>query len=287
MATRFHLSGRKRITTPEIDAQIVDIAKQKKFVTATEISAFTGVNRQTVGKRLKEKGLFCRRPAMKTELTQAHRDARIAFIEENYHIDWEKVVFSDEKVFKSYSDRMKVVYRPKNQRYNPDYVQTVQFSGRITCGLWGFVTAGGVGELCQISTKMKSAEYVSILDEVYVPALKSMYGEGFQEFRLMQDNAPAHTSNETRRYFNTHPDIQLLQRWPARSPDMNIIENIWGRMTVNWGVDAPLNKENLVSEAVSRWNQLVGDSQYIDNLYASIPRRFDEIIQNNGYPSSY
>lgn len=197
------------------------------------------------------------------------------------------MIFSDEKVFKSYSDRKKIVYRPKNQRYNPDYVQTVQFSGRITCGLWGYVSAGGVGELCQISSNMRSAEYVSILDEVYVPSIKAMYGEDCREFCLMQDNAPAHTSRETKHYFNTHPDIQILRGWPARSPDMNIIENIWGKMTINWSVDAPRSKDSLVGEAVRRWDELVGNTEYITNLYSSIPRRFDEIIQNHGYLSSY
>lgn len=287
MATRFHLCGRKRITSPETDTEIVNIAKERKFVTATEIGQLTGVNRRTVGKRLKENGLFCCRPALKTELTQAHRDARIAFIEQNYHIDWDKVVFSDEKVFKSYSDRMKVLYRPKNHRYHPDYVQHFQFSGRITCGLWGFITAGGVGELCEITSRMNSTEYVSILDEVYVPSMKAMYGDSFGEFQLMQDNARAHTSNETRQYFITHPDIQVLRGWPARSPDMNIIENVWGRMTINWHIGATRNKESILDEAKRRWDQYVGDSNYIASLYSSIPRRFDEILQNNGYNSSY
>lgn len=134
---------------------------------------------------------------------------------------------------------------------------------------------------------MKRTEYVSILDEVYVASMKAMFGESFEDFCFMQDNAGTHTSYETRQYFNTHPDVKLLNGWPARSPDMNIIENFWGRMTMNWDVGTTRNKQSILDKAKRLWDQYIGDSNYISSLYSSIPRRFDEIHQNNGNNSSY
>lgn len=287
LESRFKNSGRKRITTEDIDNAIFEYADLRKFVTATGIANIIGVNRRTVGRRLKEKGLFCRKPARKTELSREDCDKRLEFIEENYNIDWEKVVFSDEKSFKSYTDRAKVLYRPKGFRYHKDYVQQKKLSGRITCGVWGYITAFGFGELCEISSKMKSEEYISILDEVYKPSMQAMFEDERANFVLMQDNAPTHTSIQTKRYFDTHPDITILQNWPSKSPDMNPIENVWGNMTRDWHVNAPISREAILNEAKQRWDDMIGDTEYITHLYQSIPRRFDQIIQNDGHACKY
>lgn len=198
------------------------------------------------------------------------------------------VVFSDEKVFKSYSDRKKVLYRPKGERFNPDYVQFHRHSGRISCGVWGFITAGGVGELVEITSRMNSAEYISIINDIYEPAVDSIYGEQKHEFLLMQDNSAVHTSTATKHYFNTHPEIKLLQDWPPKSPDINPIENVWSTLTYNWDNDAMFNsREDILNATKNRWNNLIGESEYISKLYNSMPSRFAEIVENNGYPSSY
>ncbi|EFN63808.1 hypothetical protein EAG_12176, partial [Camponotus floridanus] len=43
------------------------------------------------------------------------------------------------------------------------------------------------------------------------------------------DNSAVHTSLETQTWFRNHPEIQLVN-WPARSPDLNLIENVWAQM---------------------------------------------------------
>lgn len=285
--SHFHRCGRPKITSPELDQEIFDYANERKFVTATEISREMGINQRTIGRRLRERGLFCRKPALKIQLSRAQREARIAFIEANYNIDWDLVVFSDEKVYKSFSDRKKVLYRPKNHRYHPDYVQPIQRSGRITCGVWGFITAGGFGELCEISPRMDSTEYVSILNEIYLPAMHSMYGVDMRNFLFMQDNAGVHTSRETMGYIQNHQEINILNNWPAKSPDMNPIENVWAKTVYNWNINAAASRENILHAAQIQWNACIGDSDYISNLYASMPRRFNEILENDGHPCSF
>lgn len=185
LETRFkNNSGRPHITSQELDTAIFEYTSDKKFVSAIEIGSVFGVHRKLVGRRLKKRGLNCHRPAMKTLFGPEHRANRIAFIEENYGRDWDRVVFSDEKVFKSYSDRKMPVYRPKNKRFAPEYIQNLNRAGRITCGVWGFITSGGFGELVPVSGRMDSVEYISILDEIYIPSIEALFGDAMNDFFL-------------------------------------------------------------------------------------------------------
>lgn len=219
-------------------------------------------------------------PAYQTQLTQEHKDRRVQFCEENYGIDWDFVVFTDEKTFKSCNDRAQTLWRPKKQRYNPLYVQETTYSGRITCGVWGFITRGGVGELTPISAHMNSEEYTSILDNIYLPAINSMYGESADEFTFQQDNARMHTSYHTRAWFASHPEV-IRMEWPVKSPDLNLIENVWAKLVWNWPNGGFANRAEIFEEARERWDLLRG-TEYVANLYESIPKRLNEVINNGG-----
>ncbi|GFW47885.1 transposable element Tcb1 transposase [Trichonephila clavipes] len=87
--------------------------------------------------------------------------------------------------------------------------------------VWGVIGYHSRTPLVHIAGTLNSQHYISeVLEPVVLPYLQGLSAAIFQ-----QDNARPHGARIVRRFF-VNPQIELLP-WPAHSPDLSPIENMW------------------------------------------------------------
>lgn len=130
---------------------------------------------------------------------------------------------------------------------------------------------------------MKSIDYIKVLDDHLIPFIEALPPR--QNMTFQHDNAPIHASYWTG-FFLQRNCINVLN-WPACSPDLNPIENIWGQIVriiyaenKQYSTVAELKKAILAA-----WNSL--SLQTLKNHIDSMPNRIYEVIYRHGAATKY
>ena len=137
--------------------------------------------------------------------------------------------------------------------------------------VWRCIQYGDVQEL------INSLKYEDILAAHYIPNHKS--GQ-----ILQQDDAPSHTSASTSKFLKAKK-IKVLQDWPAQSPDLNIIEHVWGRMKEEAWKAKPKNLDELWETCKTAFFAI--PDAFINKLYESLSNRMDAVLQAHGSHTRY
>ncbi len=95
------------------------------------------------------------------------------------------------------------------------------------------------------------------------------------DFIFQQDLAPAHTAKSTKSWLNDH-GVGVLD-WPANSPDLNPIENIWGIVKRKMRNTRPKNTDDLKATVKETWASI--PPQQCHKLITSMPHRIEAVIK--------
>ncbi len=115
--------------------------------------------------------------------------------------------------------------------------------------IWAAMSSAGVGPLCFLKSTVNAAIYQDILEHFILPSADKLYGDA--DFIFQQDLAPAHTAKGTKSWFNDH-GVTVLD-WPANSPDLNPIENLWGIVKRKMRDTRPNNADELKTTVKEIW----------------------------------
>jgi len=193
----------------------------------------------------------------------------------------ESTIFSDECKFNLfYSDGKASVWRePKTGLQSKHLVPTVKHGGGSVM-VWGCFSSKGVGKLHFIDGIMRAVDYVSIIADNLKASAVLM---GLNEYYFQQDNDPKHTSKLAKEYF-VENNIKLMP-WPAQSPDMNPIENLWGLVKTRVAELQPKNISELRSAIVNSWNEIT--PELACKLVRSVKKRAIALYDAKGNHINY
>ncbi len=194
---------------------------------------------------------------------------------------WSKVLFSDESKFCiSFGNQGPRVWRKSGEAQNPCCLKSsVKFPQSVM--IWAAMSSAGVGPLCFLKSTVNAAIYQEILEHFMLPSADKLYGDA--DFIFQQDLAPAHTAKGTKSWFNDH-GVTVLD-WPANSPDLNPIENLWGIVKRKMRDTRPNNADELKATVKETWASI--PPQQCHKLITSMPRRIEAVIKAKGAPTKY
>ena len=197
---------------------------------------------------------------------------------------WKNVIYSDEKTFSTSDQRELHCYRMKGERYKEDNVGKSKRNGRIDVGMWGWMWGYGVGEIYPIDGKFNGDQYLFILKKIMLRSVRMLNPHGHIYF--LHDNSPIHKCKKVQEWLQRQNEIIVIN-WPALSPDLNPIEHLWARFTSKWNGRQIKTKDTLIKHIENEWEELRKNPDICERLAISMPKRLQEVIDNNGGLTHY
>ena len=173
-------------------------------------------------------------------MTTQQIETRLHFCTAHCDDDWEDTLFTDESRFATSPDSPVMWWIKKGDAV---YSTTVKFPFSIM--VWGGIIGDRKTELIKCPKTLNAKTYVEMLDTHGIPTFMQQNGP---RAIFQQDGARCHTARTTKRWFE-EKNIRLLEGWPANSPDLSPIEQIWAITKVfiirSYGMKSPLRNDQL------------------------------------------
>ena len=261
----------------------------KKSISEAKISLNLSAGRSTINRQALDFGLRAYKAPRKIKISEDNVMKRLEFaqqMEGKSLLYWRKYIFTDESSFNLVNPNGRIFVRrtSENDYSNPDNIQSNNQCESIM--IWGAISFDGVGPLVRIDqlvegeSTLNGQRYLILLQRYLLqnyPYLKDKQGI------FQQDNAPSH------RYWEVLDWLELKNvntlRWPAQSPDLNIIECVWNEMKFRIKGITFVNKDELWKRLKKEWKSIT--KQYIQELFESMPRRILAVKKAKGRNTKY
>lgn len=285
-------TGRPTVMTERDVRHLTRILKKDRKATLQEMhenfvsSTSTDVCERTLKNCLHEQGFYGRVGVRKPFVSEKNRKKRLSWAKERkrWESEWERVIWSDESKFELFGGNGKRwVWRQPHEKYDVDCLIPTVKSGQQGVMVWGCFTKNNLGPLVKLEGRVTGAVYIDVLRNYLLPFLDDLDDQ--ENYLFQEDNAPIHTARIVKSWKEEN-DVNSIP-WPAQSPDLNPIENLWDELERQVRAHTPLpkNREDLWEILQEEWLNI--DINKYQNLVDSMPRRIAAVIQSKGHPTKY
>ncbi|GFY00579.1 transposable element Tc1 transposase [Trichonephila clavipes] len=174
--------------------------------------------------------------------------------------------------------RRQLIWRESGTAYRPENIQEKDRYPTCSIMVWAGIMINGRTRLHVVANgTMTGQRYI---DEVLLPHVRLFRGAVGDKFVFMDDNATCHRTFAVQDCLDSEGIQRLV--WPARSPDLNPIENVWdalGRQVAGRNYP-PTNKNTLIRALTEEWDKL--PQQLLDNVVQSMVRHVECCITLHG-----
>lgn len=268
-------SGRKsKLSNRQKRSLINSVGNKKESLREAARSSKENISHMTVWRTIQNSNLIHTKMLSCPILTKTHKLARVQFAKsvllkgKQY---WESIIFSDEKRFcldgpDGYKYYWHDIRKEKRICSKNQYSQGVM----VWIGISNSIERG----FTFVEGKINSKKYQEILKHTLLPICDKNVSV------FQQDNATPHKSKDTLTWLKDN-GINVID-WPAKSPDLNIVENIWGIIS-NLLYSEKINYESIpaLKEAIKKQFDLIS-LETISNLYESFPNRLTDVLLRKG-----
>ena len=201
-------------------------------------------------------------------LTEAHKIERVKFTEYFINRSYNQIphlIFSDESLVECDTKGGGIWRRPGD--YPPESFYEKE-SHPTSVMIWGAIGPYGYrSQLLRFSGRVNSEYYCSQLANNRIFA--NLYHYFNANWVWQEDNAPPHRSNFTQTFIKRSVPCKLV--WPARSPDLSPIEQVWDYMKNDISGIKFESKDQLFYSLNRSWNNIPAEK--IHNIYSSFLAR--------------
>ena len=262
--------GRPKIYPAAINTVISNVVRHKEYITSQEVANKLNETRnidisdRTVRRRLETMEYGYKKPTLSFELKQHHIVEREKFYNNYNLLNWENVIFSDESTFQVRANVLKKWVKKGTSAI----FSSPKFQKKLM--VWGAFSHKGKSKLFLVEGTLSGQGYVDLLTSHLLPFIRKYHRNNaiFQ-----QDNASIHTCRLANQFFS-ESDLQVME-WPACSPDLNPIENLWGILKRKVAKQNPESFEDLKQIVISEWNDIPLST--LQNLISDMPIRLAEL----------
>lgn len=260
---KYDTSNRFKLTEQDKVDVLATIKKNSKTgLKELQANLHTQLSTDTIGRFLKRNNYATYRSKVKKNLSNLDKVSRLnyALKRVDWIEEWKNCVFTDETLVQNFANRKETFRCPIGERLDVTHYSKIS-KAKLSVNIYGFINHYH-SRIFKVSKPFRGDDLFNLLNKNGVLNYICSLVPG--EVRFVQDNSRVHKTPSILNLFEMESNIELVQDYPAYSPDLNPIEKIW----------AILKKS--VSKKLSRvGNQITNE----DQLFELCEQCFREIDQ--------